>query len=320
MSVFQNPLAAYMEEYLAYRKALGYSEKTYMPFLRNLDCFLCGLPLTETILTKNAVMEWLQRRPNESVSSQNNRAGQIRGFAQYLSALGVPAFVLPNRFLSSKRSFQSYIFTDDELVALFAAVDDNCLENELESLAFSTMIRLIYTCGLRPGEGRLLCIKDVNLETGTIHIADGKRHIERFVTMSEDMTRAMAAYVKQRNSVFPYADACFVTGSGGFFSGEKMRRIFQESWQRCNPGIPRENLPGVRIYDLRHRFACAALNRWLDEGQDLYVMLPYLSAYMGHSSLSSTAYYIHLLPENLVKSAGVDWNSMNALIPEVDIW
>lgn len=320
MSVFQSPLSSYMDDYLAYRKALGYSEKTYMPFLCNLDRFLCAMPLAEAILSRDAVMRWLERHPNESRYSQNNRAGQIRGFAQYLSALGVPTFVLPNRFLSSKRNFQPYIFTDDELAALFTTVDDNCLENGLEAIAFSTMIRLIYTCGLRPGEGRLLCAKDVDLETGIIHIADGKRHIERFVTMSEDMTSAMIAYARQRNSIFPYADAFFVTGNGGFFSGEKVRRTFQESWQRCNSGIPRENLPCVRIYDLRHRFACAALNRWLDEGQDLYVMLPYLSAYMGHSTLSSTAYYIHLLPENLIKSAGVDWNSMNALIPEVDIW
>ena len=36
-------------------------------------------------------------------------------------------------------------------------------------------------------------------------------------------------------------------------------------------------------------------------------LLPYLSAYMGHSELTSTLYYVHLLPENLRRSKGVDW-------------
>jgi len=75
----------------------------------------------------------------------------------------------------------------------------------------------------------------------------------------------------------------------------------------------------VRPYDLRHRFASTVLLRWMDEGRDLYAMLPYLRAYMGHESFSSTAYYIHLMPENLMKSAGVDWSFFNKLLPEVSV-
>ncbi len=30
--------------------------------------------------------------------------------------------------------------------------------------------------------------------------------------------------------------------------------------------------------------------------------------------------YIHLLPENLIKSAGIDWEGMNHLIPRVELW
>ena len=32
------------------------------------------------------------------------------------------------------------------------------------------------------------------------------------------------------------------------------------------------------------------------EGKDINACLAYLSEYMGHSNLESTAYYIHLLP------------------------
>jgi hypothetical protein len=36
------------------------------------------------------------------------------------------------------------------------------------------------------------------------------------------------------------------------------------------------------------------LRRWAAEGSDLAVMLPYLSAYMGHSDLRGTQYYLQL--------------------------
>lgn len=46
----------------------------------------------------------------------------------------------------------------------------------------------------------------------------------------------------------------------------------------------------------------------------------YLQTYMGHKDWEATAYYIHLLPEKLVKSAGIDWEAMNRLIPRVELW
>lgn len=46
-------------------------------------------------------------------------------------------------------------------------------------------------------------------------------------------------------------------------------------------------------------------------------MLPYLRAYMGHDRLDETAYYIHILPENLVKSSAIDWDAFNRMFPEV---
>ena len=41
---------------------------------------------------------------------------------------------------------------------------------------------------------------------------------------------------------------------------------------------------------------------------------------MGHKELEATAYYIHLLPENLSKSAGVDWERMGQIFPRTELW
>lgn len=42
-------------------------------------------------------------------------------------------------------------------------------------------------------------------------------------------------------------------------------------------------------------------------------LLPYLSAYMGHAELTSTLYYIHLLPEKLRKANGIDWQKFSLI-------
>ena len=49
-------------------------------------------------------------------------------------------------------------------------------------------------------------------------------------------------------------------------------------------------------------------------------MLPYLRAYMGHEKFSDTAYYIHILPERLMVSPGVQWDNIDRIGMGVDIW
>jgi hypothetical protein len=58
--------------------------------------------------------------------------------------------------------------------------------------------------------------------------------------------------------------------------------------------------------------------KWLNEGEDINAKLPYLSAYMGHVNFADTAYYIHLLPDNIIRSSNIDWKHFNSLIPEVE--
>jgi len=79
----------------------------------------------------------------------------------------------------------------------------------------------------------------------------------------------------------------------------------------CWRNIGYEERGRIRPYDLRHNFAARIIMRWIDEGINVAAMTSYLSAYMGHSNFSDTLYYIHLLPENLIKSSGIDWKQFS---------
>ena len=167
---------------------------------------------------------------------------------------------------------------------------------------------------MRPNEGRELERHNINFDTGEILITKTKRHKERMVVMSDDMLNLCKRYDDVRNS-FGNSTFFFPVSNGNPFTNRRMNDLFVDCWRLSYPKAI--TLPDVRVYSLRHRFASVVLNRWLDEGKDLYAMLPYLSSYMGHDSLSETAHYIHILPENLTKSAGIDWSAFDELIPEV---
>lgn len=55
--------------------------------------------------------------------------------------------------------------------------------------------------------------------------------------------------------------------------------------------------------------------RWIDEKRDIMTLMPYLCEYMGHACLKDTLYYIHLLPEKLKKSSGIDWDMLKSIYP-----
>ena len=71
-----------------------------------------------------------------------------------------------------------------------------------------------------------------------------------------------------------------------------------------------------RAYDFRHHFALSNLNRWITSGVDVNAMLPYLSRYMGHASLASTDYYLHLVPE-FFATFTAQVSATEAVLPEV---
>lgn len=318
---FLSRMAPHMESMIAYKQALGYSENTYLTHCKNLDRYYRKYFPEDNRLTKGIVLKWMERRPGEAPATLHGRAGFIRGFGKYLASIGEEAYILPDKFTGGKSTFIPYLFTDKELAALFHEIDRaECSQDPLKPLLLSTVFRLIYTCGLRPNEGRCLRRCNVNLKTGEILITETKRNKERIVVMSDDMLALANSYAFIRDAAYPDSDWFFPASNGEPFSSAWLQKKFKGFFAAANPGTEPAILPAVRVYDLRHRFASAVLNRWLDEKEDLYSRLPYLRTYMGHKELSATAYYIHLLPENLVKSAGIDWESMRSLIPEVELW
>jgi integrase len=319
MSEFTSAFAPKIDAMLAYRTARGFKEETSLLNLLQFDGFCAEHYPEADKLTSEIVWGWLGEETSAEVRSFTSRSSTIRQFGLYLNAVHEDAYVLPEKLRTRKPGAIPYNFTDDELTALFTEIDRlpaNPNEPFLTEIA-PVLFRLTYTCGLRPNEGREMLTENVNLDTGEIVITNTKRGKDRIVVMSDDMLGMCRRY-NARRGIFGGGSLYFFPAKGGSaFTSAKIFAAFNRAWTAavCSPQNPVP--PSVRVYDLRHRFASARLNRWLDDGCDLFSMLPYLREYMGHHSLNETAYYIHILPENLMKSSAVDWAKFNAMFAEV---
>ena len=133
--------------------------------------------------------------------------------------------------------------------------------------------------------------ENVDLDTGKILITHTKRNKERFVVMSDVMLAFSREYNMRREIFGRNNPSFFPSNCGGPLTNEKVYAAFNKAWGIARRTLECPMLTSVRVYSLRHRFASACLNRWLDDGENLMAMLPYLRAYMGHAELSETAYY-----------------------------
>jgi integrase len=160
----------------------------------------------------------------------------------------------------------------------------------------------------------------VNTDNGELFIRKNKVRKERIIVMSDDMSAFCREYESKRETVFVRSTFFFPRVDGKAYSCQQLEKLGLKCWAKAHPDTPVYKLPRIRPYDFRHCYASAILQKWLDEGRDLYTMLPYLRAYMGHDHINDTAYYIHILPERLLHSPEINWTGMDTTMPEVSIW
>lgn len=320
-SIYKSCFSSWIKGVLDTRKALGYVCHTYASLFTDFDRYCAFEHPEETVLTENLVHSWVMN--GKAINSGTQcRAAAMRLLAEYIRLSGQEAYLLPTRYFSRQPPAERYIFSDHDMASLFSAIDQM---PESRTVLYSNRIlpvlfRLIYTCGLRPKEGRELERKHINLETGEILITNTKKKKERFVVMAEDMRILCVNYDRMRQFFYEDNPYFFPGSESAPIKGSWLNRQFQLCWARANPDVLSEQLPHVTIYNLRHRFATYNINRWLEQGKDMNAMLPKLRTYMGHHTLSETAYYIHMLPENLLKNKGIDWESFTDIIPEAKPW
>ena len=184
------------------------------------------------------------------------------------------------------------------------------------NLVLPAVFRVLYCCGLRCKEARTLARKNVYLDEGCLDILQSKGPKSRRVHISKELAGYLSIYDRQISWLFPDRVTFFPNREDQPYSASWLEQNFLRFWYAA---FPEKKGSGIRIraYDFRYHFVYANMNRWMREGKDVNVMLPYRMRYMGHSDVKNTLYYFHLVPGIY---GGILDRSRNSerLIPEVD--
>lgn len=157
-------------------------------------------------------------------------------------------------------------------------------------------LKVIYSLGLRIGEGTCLKIADIDSDRMFVHIHQSKGNKDRYIPLPERTLQIMRAFWKMhRNPVWLFP----APGRGG----QKMpyskvpipitsiQIAFKEACQKAN--IRKK----VSVRHLRHSYA----THLLEAG----VSLRYVQQYLGHDDPKTTMIYTQLIKQDLAEPTGI---------------
>lgn len=155
-----------------------------------------------------------------------------------------------------------------------------------KGLRDKAMLEVMYATGIRVTELIDLNLDDVNLELGIIKCSNSKK--TRVIPLYPAALRALSVYIKEVRMLMvmdSQEEALFVNVNGSRMSRQGFWKILK--FYQAKAGIEKEITP----HTLRHSFAVHLLENGADLGS--------LQELMGHSDISSTQLYTHMINQKL---------------------
>ena len=239
----------------------------------------------------------------------------LRDLAEHARQFGWPAWAPPTLTrVKTRHRPPPYVFSDEEIRRLFHAIDTQPLsEMSNRALVDPVLFRVLYATGLRISEALNLQLRDVDPARATLEVRDSKNREHRIVPVTRRLADTLEGYIAAAHPDPEPAHHLFHTGDPAKPADKstiynRLRRYLADADIPHFPG-------GPHIHSLRHGFAVQNLRRWAADGSDLAVMLPYLSAYMGHADLRGTQYYLQLTADAYPEVAAMAQARFGYVIP-----
>lgn len=297
---FNSVFSSLIVDFIEYKRAFGYKYNTEVAYLKKFDEFCCSKETTTPQLTKELMDAWCVKKPYEDNRNHfQQRVSCIRQFSIYLNTLGYDAYIPVNlEYIRQRKSkYSAYIFTQEEMESIFKA-SNQIYPNRHSTmhLVMPVLIRLLYCTGIRIMEALHLQLKHVDLANGTIFIEAAKFNKDRLIPVSESMLEILKQYCSVMHPLYKTEEYLFIGITREPYSHHNVYLRFRELL--VSAGIKHAGRGfGPRIHDIRHTHCCHVLQKASSTGMDLTNMLPSLSVYMGHESISATSQYLKMTAE-----------------------
>ena len=304
-ALFSSSLAQHLSDYLALRRSLGYEMRDHLFVLRQFDRTVATGTQSSGPVSRDVIEEYLRSLAHLQPITRRMRLSMIRQFLLYLRRFELTTFV-PDRSMEPARttSRKPSIFTVDEICKLIrAAYGHPARYRRRRWLLYPTLFGLLYVTGIRVSEALQLKLEDLDLRERILRIRKAKFHKARLVPLAESTCAALKRYLIARaEKGHPTAAGAhlFVNDRGNRLPYTNVRKAFHLVARMA--GIEGKARPIPRIYDLRHTAAVRRLLLWYREGKNVQALLPVLSTFLGHSTVSGTAIYLTTTAELLAEA------------------
>jgi site-specific recombinase XerD len=285
-----------MVDWVRLKRSLGAGFEFEERTLAQLDRFLKPREEANVPVSSELLHTWLTILPGINTRTRDTKRRVAEHFFEYAIRQG-HLTTNPAQFRSGevKRKLLPFVFGQEQIGEILRRA------KELGDVPFfwhrgttyATIFAILYCLGLRVSEACRLCITDIDLEQGLVHIRQSKFYKSRVLPMGPKVQDLLAQFISLRKTL-PGADALtpLFLSRHGRAVGRKtientLRSIIKEMGLK-----PRQGYRPPCLHSFRHAFALHRLIRWYQAGADVQAKLPLLSAYMGHVDIPSTQVYL----------------------------
>lgn len=266
------------------------SSNTVSSYMRDIRQFSAWILQNEGITALNASHADITRYLNDlqqhgkSSSTASRTLASLKNFYNYAISAGFIESSPITNSIHVERGEKKLpkILTGKEVELLLSQPSSS----DAKGLRDKAMLEIMYATGMRVTELIDLNVEDVNLELGIVKCISNKKN--RSIPLYPAALKAVSLYIREiRPSMVsdPSETALFVNIGGVRMSRQGFWKILKHYQSKA--GIETEITP----HTLRHSFAVHLLENGADLGS--------LQELMGHSDISSTQMYTHMINQKL---------------------
>lgn len=304
MKNFESFLAPQLNDYLAYRKSLGYSVKVTLAHLLVFDRYL-----RQTNADRHSLQPFyfLEMRANLELEARsvNRLLSSVRVFFNFLLR---NEYVVENPLQDipplKENAIIPFVLAPDQVEQLLRALCKRVRRSEkrfLTDLAMYLAVLLLARCGMRRSEPLKLMKNHYRKDDGTLYIERTKFKKQRLIPVPKAVMVEIDNYLSVRKSFCPRDPNPYLLAwkenqplkswhvEYTFHQGLKMIGLNQE-----RKIVGNINFTQSAPHCLRHSFAVNTLIAIKERGQSPQSALPVLAAYMGHSEYRYTSVYLRV--------------------------
>jgi len=304
MKNFDSFLCPQLNEYLVYRKSLGYSTKLSRAHLLVLDRYLLQTNAQWDTLTP---FYFLEMRTNLEMEprSVNRVFSSIRVFFNFLLRR---EYVKDNPLQDvpslRENSIIPFVFSSeqtDQVLRVFSQRVGRSQKRFLTDLALYLAVLLLARCGMRISEPLRLMKNHYCSDDGTLYIEKTKFKKQRLIPVPRAAMTEIENYLSVRKSLMPHDQNLYLLAGKNQspIKAEQVRYAFHKAIKQIGLDHPRRLMGNVNFlqptpHSLRHSFAVNTLIKIKGRGESPQRALPVLAAYMGHSEYKYTSVYLRV--------------------------